>query len=202
MIIGISGKARSGKDTFADMLLEVLNSDNKHDYVKVHYSDNLKNRVQNDFNMTWEQVYGSLKEVPDERYPKGNDTFWTPREVLQYIGTEGFRAIEHKFWIRQLFDKFKYNDTKNAIVADCRFPDEVDAVLEVGGIHLRIERDNKDFVTDTQHVSETALDDYDITYAVIENNDTMNGLRESAELIAEEVLRLEETKLKNEIGGV
>jgi len=207
MIIGVSGKARSGKNTFTEMLQKELDNLG-HLFVDMAYADELKLRVMHDFNLSYEQVYGKLKEVPDHRYAKGNlssnpyEAFWTPREILQYIGTEGFRKIDSKFWIRQLFNKINTGLIRDVIVTDCRFPDEVDAIIEAGGIHIRVERDNKDFVADTQHLSETALDNYNNTYCIINNNSTLEGLRKIAKDIAEEVIRLKTTKLEKEVGGL
>lgn len=188
MIIGISGKARSGKDTFADILLETLNKNDQHDYVKVHYSDDLKSRVMNDFNMTWEQTYGALKEVPDERYPKKDGGYWTPREILQHMGTEGFRHIEPTFWVRTLFERIGNMENQNVIITDCRFPDEVDAVIEHGGVHIRVERKDKDYATNLQHASETSLDGEDIIiHFTVVNDGTIEELGGSAYIVAEDI---------------
>ena len=200
MIIGISGKGRSGKDTFSQMLLEELGALGEK-YITMAYSDNLKLRMVEDFGLSFEQVYGDLKEVPDERYPKADGGYWTPREILQYMGTEGFRHIEPGFWVRQLFDSLEIGNIKNVVITDCRFPDEVDIVLEKGGIHIRVEREDKDYITDTEHTSEISLDDYEVVYCVVENNTTLEDLNESAKLIADEIIRLEKTKLELEIGG-
>ena len=62
MLLGISGFMRSGKDTLGDHLVE------NYGYKKTGFAKTLKDAVQNIFGFTHEQVYGNLKETPDERY--------------------------------------------------------------------------------------------------------------------------------------
>ena len=209
MLIGISGKARSGKDTFTGMLLDALEK-KQASYIKMAYADDLKERVMKDFDLTYDQVYGDLKEVPDHRYCKPGssaafssnpyEAFWTPREILQYMGTEGYRHIDSKFWIKQLFKKIDSSFIKNVIITDCRFPDEVDAVLEAGGIHIRVTRRNKDFVADTSHSSETSLDKYSFCNYTIKNDYDYFYLNIQAEEIANLIVK-EEINNKTESGG-
>ena len=50
------------------------------------------------------------------------------------------------------------------MVVDVRFPNEVDVIKRMGGIIVRIERDD---VTDTgTHESETALDNFEADYTI------------------------------------
>ena len=199
MIIGISGKARSGKDTFANMLMAELSTHEK-SYQTMAYSDTLKEKVIEDFNLTANQVYGDLKEVPDKRYPKKDEGYWTPREILQHMGTEGFRHIEPTFWVRRLFERIGDQGNQNVIITDCRFPDEVDAVINHGGVHIRVERKDKDYATNLQHASETSLDSEDIlTHFTVVNDGTIEELGGAAYVIAEAIR--ESNELKKEIGG-
>ena len=199
MIIGISGKARSGKDTFANMLMQELSTDDG-PYEIMAYSDALKERVRKDFNLTINQVYGDLKEVPDKRYPKKYGGYWAPREILQHMGTEGFRYIEPTFWVRKLFERIGDRSNQNVIVTDCRFPDEVDAIIDHGGVHIRVERKNKDYATNMQHASETSLDGENVLiHFTIENDGSIEELGGSAYVVAEKIR--DNNELKNEIGG-
>jgi len=193
MIIGISGKARSGKDTFAKMLAEELQKKTGQAYVLMAYAHELKLRVQKDFDMSYEQLWGNEKEVYDRRYRKDRqnwvagrrdhdeikENFWTPREILQAYG-QFFRTIDYDFWVSYLFRVIEEKEYKNVIITDVRHVNEVDAVVDRGGYHIRVEREDKDSVHNEQHISETALDGgHRIDFNVI-NNWTLRHLEEAA----------------------
>lgn len=70
---------------------------------------------------------------------------WTPRKILQYIGTEGFRRVDPHVWprfcvnsARQRFEKFR--KLEFVVITDCRFLSECEAVWAVGGEVWRIRR--------------------------------------------------------------
>ena len=179
MIIGISGKAGSGKDTAAKML-EVLyaNPDisyedfsnrkykNFADIQIVHFADILKETVQVLFEIgEWETNTQEGKKTTIEWIGK------TVRELLQGVG-QGLRdAIDPNLWIKALFANTK--NWSNYIIADVRYPNEVDAIKERNGVLLRINR--KDAGAGN-HSSETALDNYKEWDLVIDNNSTKEDL--------------------------
>ena len=179
MIIGISGKAGSGKDTAAKML-EVLyaNPDisyedfsnrkykNFADIQIVHFADILKETVQVLFGIgEWETNTQEGKKTTIEWIGK------TVRELLQGVG-QGLRdAIDPNLWIKALFANTK--NWSNYIIADVRYPNEVDAIKERNGVLLRINR--KDAGAGN-HSSETALDNYKEWDLVIDNNSTKEDL--------------------------
>jgi hypothetical protein len=198
MIVGISGKARSGKDTFAKMLADALQTKTGKAYVLMAYAHELKLRVQKDFDMSYEQLWGDEKEIPDRRYRKDRhnwiagrrdsgeikENFWTPREILQAYG-EFFRTIDYDFWVKHLFRVIKDKQYENVIITDVRHINEVDAVVDKGGFHIRVERENKDVIHNEQHISETALDKgHRIDFNVI-NNWTLKHLEEASKDVAE-----------------
>jgi hypothetical protein len=118
VIIGLNGQARSGKDTVADFLVE------HYGFVKVALADPIKRAAMEWWDFTEEQLWGDLKEEPDERYPVphrlvsqggrvakcaacGWDTegadkqcYLTPRHALQQVGTEVGRLIDGDVWVR------------------------------------------------------------------------------------------------------
>lgn len=189
MLIGISGKARSGKDTFSKFLLEELNGLDCH-YTMMAYADSLKIKVMQEFDLSYEQVYGSLKEEPDVRYTKQNGDFWTPREILQHIGTDSYRSVDSNFWVKQLYNFISDRNLYNVIITDCRFPEEIDPVIAKGGIHIRVTRENKDFCADINHESEMALDNYGVIDYLVENNLNLDDLKYKARKIATKIYKL------------
>ena len=156
MIIGISGKARVGKDTTGGIFKEELLKAGKGEFQLMEYSRVLKECLTRDFNLSHEQLYGDLKEVVDERYTKQNTDpveYWTPREILQEYG-ETMRSIDIDFWVNNAFK----NEHKNIILTDVRHKNEVKAVKDRGGYFIRIHRDHDIEVHGTDHISETVLD--------------------------------------------
>ena len=182
MIIGISGKAGSGKDTAAKML-EVLyaNPDisyedfvnkrykNFADILIVHFADSLKETAQVLFRISeWETNTQEGKKTTINWIGK------TVRELLQGIG-QGLRdAIDFDLWVKILFANTK--GWSNYIIADVRYPNEIKAIKERNGILLRIDRKGAGA---GNHSSETALDDYKEWDVHIENNGSIEDLFET-----------------------
>ena len=182
MIIGISGKAGSGKDTAAKML-EVLyaNPDisyedfankkykNFADIQIVHFADSLKETTQVLFRIgEWETNTQEGKKTTINWIGK------TVRELLQGIG-QGLRdAIDPNLWVKILFANTE--GWTNYIIADVRYPNEIKAIKERNGILLRIDRKGAGA---GNHSSEIALDDYKEWNVHIENNGSIEDLFEA-----------------------
>lgn len=213
MLILLSGKARVGKDTFAEMLASELQKQTGRSYVLMSYAHELKTRVQRDFDLSYEQLWSSEKETYDLRYPKsrgilpfcaGNRDdgkglevlkerqYWTSREILQDYG-QFFRTIDNDFWVKELFKVIREKDYKNIIITDGRHKNEVDAVVDSsqGGYHIRIEREDKDTVHNQQHISETALDDGHRVDFTVNNYGTLEDLKDTAKTVVEFLLSSE-----------
>lgn len=108
----------------------------------------------------------------------------TVRELLQKIGTDCMRGCLHdNVWVNALFaDYFPVHhdhvpgglEYPKWIITDCRFPNEARAIKDRGGIIVRVERET-DYFND--HISETALNDWEFDY-IINNNGTIEELIE------------------------
>ena len=161
-----------------------------------------------------------LYEFPkvNEQPVWGKDALWiedevlNARKILQLTGTEfGRELLTPNIWVNSLFSEYKPKDApyKNLgdlledkhhgllnnpkwIVTDLRFPNELQAIKERGGIIIRVNRLNKELLdTDEKfsnefnkfhHPSETTLDNADFDY-VLDNNDTIEDLIEKVEEI-------------------
>lgn len=141
MIIGFVGLIGAGKDTAADYLV------NYHGFRRDSFANTLKDAVANVFG--WDRILleGRTKEAREWR--ERVDTWWakrlnmpdlTPRWVLQYWGTEVCRIGFHDdIWIASLENKLR--KTKDDIViSDVRFPNEIKAIQDAGGLVIRIKR--------------------------------------------------------------
>jgi hypothetical protein len=195
MIVGISGKARSGKDTFAGMLSTVLNKEAYPPYVMMGFANELKLRCQAAFDLSYEQLWGEDKEVPDKRYPKPDGSgFWTAREIMQNYGAF-YRTIDNEFWIKNLYKVIEQKEYTNVVITDARYINEADFIIDRGGYVIRVERENKDDVHNMEHPSEIELDDYNRFDFTVVNNWGLEELAEAAKDVAR-FLRDSEKDLK------
>ena len=182
MIIGISGLAQHGKDAFGTFLAEGLFKRIGRPYVLMAYAHELKLMVQRHFDLKYEQLWGSEKEVEDKRYSKGNG-LWTAREIMQSFG-DFYRSIDGDFWIKHLFNVIDDKEYEDVVITDCRYPNEIDPIIERGGCHIRVVRDMDMDVHGKEHSSETSLDgEYKVDFKV-ENYGTLADLRVTAEEVA------------------
>jgi hypothetical protein len=141
MIIGFVGFIGSGKDTAADYLV------NTHGFRRDSFANTLKDAVAAVFG--WDRVLleGRTKEAREWR--EQVDPWWaerldmpklTPRWVLQYWGTEVCRTGFHDdIWIASVENKMR-KTTDNIVISDVRFPNEIKAIHNAGGIVVRIKR--------------------------------------------------------------
>jgi len=113
-LIGICGKAGSGKDTIGDYLVK------KYKFKKIALADPIKRLVKDVFALDDYTVYDRVAREKPLKQWKG----WTVRKLLQYIGTELFRNnIDDSIWVKSLWYKIK-GSKDNYVVTDCRFLNE------------------------------------------------------------------------------
>lgn len=179
MLIGITGHARHGKDSTADVIV-------KHYGFRKHaLADVMKEACRDIFGWTDEYLYGDLKDVVDPRYGV------SPRHALQSLGTEwgqyelskydSFKdTTGRRLWVNSLLSRVN-GDT---VIADVRFPHEVDAIREHGGIIIKVVRD---WPVDLTHESERGVEMIVPDY-IIRNRDTLDGLDTRVCMLMDELL--------------
>jgi hypothetical protein len=190
MIIGLSGYAKSGKDTVADIIISI----DSNQWVVKKFSGKLKQIASLltgiDINKFEDQDFKDqimpLEWV--EQWVEGTTKYYKimkVRDFLQKLGTEAVRDGLHKnAWVNALmYDYYGIYDIDtdvtnmpNWIITDCRFPNEFEAIRQAGGVVVRISRDGVKPVN--AHPSEIALDGFDFNY-VIENNGSLEDLKRS-----------------------
>ena len=113
----------------------------------------------------------------------------TVRTLLQKLGTEAMRdGLHTNVWVNALFADYKAigwepEDVSNWIITDMRFPNELEAVKDRGGITIRVTRDNGTRAIDIDpHPSETALDNSTFDYEIV-NDGTIKELAEKVQII-------------------
>jgi len=140
MIIGVCGFIGSGKDTIADYLVNV------HEFRRESFANTLKDAVAAVFGWDRTMLEGRTKQAREWReqvdpwWSKRLDRAITPRWILQYWGTEVCRRGFHDdIWIASLENKLR-NSSDDVVISDCRFPNEIKAIRNQGGIVLRVVR--------------------------------------------------------------
>jgi len=200
VIVCMSGKAGSGKDTVADYLVS------KHRFQRMAFADPLRDIVQLVFVLDHDSVWDrNLRELPLKNFPNltdkkvvefieyyrdffkvsyeqtlaamTDDQFWTVRKLLQYIGTEMFRNLIHRdTWVMNFSQRIEPG--VNYVLTDVRFPNEMDWVRKKFGgriLFVDVTREGCDgkAVGLENHESEKYKLPSDIT---IENNGTLEEL--------------------------
>lgn len=140
MIISISGLINSGKDTIADYLVE------RHGFLRESWAGTLKDAVGVVFG--WDRALLEGKTEESRNWRELPDLWWTsrlgetitPRKVLQQWGTEVCRNGYHdEIWIASLENKLR-GVSRNIVISDSRFPNEIQSVKRMGGLALRVKR--------------------------------------------------------------
>lgn len=192
-LIGLTGANCAGKDTAACMLAGLIKSYN-HLPAVVGFADALYEEVAEAFGVTVERLkHRNSKEVPtwelriveckDEGFCNHFEMeMWrehrSPRQILQWWGTEYRRTQQPNYWVQRLQDKVHKLQTtgvSHIIVTDVRFADEAESIRAMNGQIWRIHRPNL-AVTGTGHVSEVTGKEFD-PEATIYNNSTLDALR-------------------------
>jgi hypothetical protein len=140
MIVGFVGFIGSGKDTAADYLV------NFHGYRRDSFANTLKDAVACVFG--WDRVLLEGRTTEAREWREQPDLWWsnrlgrniTPRLMLQLWGTEVCRNGFHDdIWIASLENKMRKTGD-NIVISDVRFPNEIKAIHNAGGIVVRIKR--------------------------------------------------------------
>jgi len=154
MIIGFVGFIGCGKDTAADYLV------NFHGFRRDSFANTLKDAVAAVFGWDRTLLEGRTKEAREWR--EQIDDWWsqrlgksiTPRWVLQYWGTDVLRNHFHDdIWIASLENNMR-KTKDNIVISDVRFPNEIKAIHNAGGLVVRIKRGpDPDWYQDASNVN-------------------------------------------------
>lgn len=126
-VIGISGVARSGKDTLGDQFISML-TDWGVKCQKISFANQLK-----------EETDSFLKNtIGISSFTEDDDEKKIIRPFLVTWGTHVRRKLDPDVWIKSLADQLK-EDTV-AIVCDVRFENELNWIKSVGGHSVYVNR--------------------------------------------------------------
>lgn len=174
-IVGIHGRARSGKDTLAGFLVE------HHGFHRIALADPIRQFVSSITGISVEDLMDSaLKEAPLAEFGGRS-----PRQMMQTLGTEwGRDMIAPDLWLtvcRLGIERSKRAGAVGVVIPDVRFENEAEMVRALGGEVAHVIRDGAGAVN--AHVSEVPLPDYLVDYTV-NNDSTVARLALHAEVLA------------------
>lgn len=186
-ILGLMGRARSGKDTFATYLVR------NHGFTRVAFADPLREIAAAVDPIVGYNDHGDVSPIRYSDaidfygYERAKDEFPEVRRFLQRLGTDGVRAFDGEFWVRLGAERVrKLAALGPVVVTDVRFPNEADALHALGGDLVRVVRGVPD-PAEVLHDSETALDNYHADFTVL-NHSTLAHLSQKADSIAHRLM--------------
>jgi hypothetical protein len=149
LLIGLTGRARSGKSTAAEHLVGT--------YLLEHYAfaDPLRDGLMAIFNLDPTDFEGDRKEQPLAWLER------SPRQLMQSMGTEWARNTVHPdVWVKLAEQNLDYmtkalGAVLGFVVSDVRFENEADLIRRRGGTIIHICRADAQAVN--PHVSEAGV---------------------------------------------
>ncbi len=88
------------------------------------------------------------------------------REFMQFLGTDIMRKIYEPIWVNNCLNRIKSDSPPIAVIGDCRFVNEIEAVKNAGGKVVRLTRN----ISNNNHKSEIDADNYEGFDLVIDNS--------------------------------
>ena len=210
MIIGINGKIGSGKDTVGKIIqylqchntgeitIQDVISNPEHEWWLEEQSKFEIKKFAGKLKQTASLLTGiPIEKFEDQEFKKlempecwnrlqqsGRSKVWAPmtyRQFLQELGTEAMRdGLHANVWVNALFADYKQH---NWIITDMRFPNEMEAVVEKGGITIRVVRPG---TSTGKHPSEIALDGHTMHYEIINDGIIEDLVEKVREILTEQ----------------
>lgn len=161
MIIGLSGYARSGKDTVAARLVS------EHGFTRLAFADPMREAL---YRLNPKVTIAEMQGVPlatavdglgwEQVKVDSHDT----RELMQRFGTEVVRDMfGENFWVDYTMKLAEQYD--KVVISDVRFENEAQAIASrFDGQVWRVERPGTGAVNG--HLSESSLDSYDFDFTI------------------------------------
>lgn len=163
LVLGLGHKARHGKDTVAQAMLESSPAD----VLRIGFADALYDYCRVEHGMT-------TKDAP----------------LLQRVGVQMREERDPQVWIKAVYYKILDKRPKVVVIPDVRFTNEAEFVKALGGYTIKVERrvrvdlgEDKLYLTsdrDPNHVSETQLDGYSWDLTIINRDRDIITTREHA----------------------
>lgn len=164
-IIGLTGRARVGKDTVARFIVAARGG------YQYSFADPMRAMLKAGFNIDLNDPYW-IQHKEDIIPAIGK----SPRELMQTLGTEwGRNLINEDIWLILARQRL-LSSGPGMVVADVRFDNEAEWVRKLGGRIIHITRDSAERVK--QHASEVGVAQ-EAGDGILINNGTLQDLQQS-----------------------
>lgn len=164
-LIGVTGLPRSGKDSFADHLVQAYG------YKRMQFSEPLKQAAAVLLNRPVHEMRGEQGFDREALLPEWG---FTSRMFLQYLGTEGLRGFREDFWVHRMRMDLRMSAFDRIVITDVRFDNEVTMIHEMGGKVVQVWRPA---ALGSAHVSDAGV----IADATVHNTGTLADLWAAAD---------------------
>jgi hypothetical protein len=183
-----------------DLFAKSLKDGCKKDFCKLsHVLENIAEEIQNKVALYFDNKYmmsnpniiydieSSINKlrIKDENWYE--DKTDITRNILQLYGTEIFRKrVDNDWWVKQVKNRCIESNDDIIIITDCRFPNEITEMMDDNyeTFVIRINRNINTNELISSHESETALDLWKEWNFIVENNGTLDELKNSSIEIA------------------
>ena len=158
MIIGLTGYARVGKDTVAELFVN-------NGFTKMAFADPMREAlVKLNPIINLGGHYAHLGDAVERIGWEALKTLSPQiRPLLQRMGTEvGREMFGENFWVDIAMQRAA--EHRDVVFSDVRFKNEADAIIENGGAVIRILREGT--APANGHLSETDMDTYPVDYVI------------------------------------
>lgn len=181
LVLLLSGKIGSGKNTLADMLKEELSD-------KAHldaFARPLKELCAKAFKPLTTYLNGNVCDVDTIHYESWFEKK-TPvtRLILQIVGTDIVRRVDSDYWVKETVKNIEARPEPIIIMTDWRFPGELLGVAKAFPTYtVRVVREMDRSGPEHAHESEIALDFFSFDQT-IHNNTSLFALKKNAQALA------------------
>ena len=128
------------------------------------------------FNLTESQLHNhDFKEKIDERWGI------SPRQMFQLVGETMRNKVSKDFFLMSMKQRIENSKADYIIITDVRFNNEAELVRSLGGIIIKIVRDNKT-TQHSNHESEQGIDS-SLVSSFISNNSTIEEFENNVEIV-------------------
>ena len=168
MIVGLTGKAGTGKDTAGAALVAKLN------FTRMAFADPIKEALNAMFG--WPPANWDDREWKEHPLT-GLDI--SPRRLAQTLGTEWGRNLNHSFWIVAAESRItqRLSTSTRYVFTDVRFNNEAEWIQSQGGLVVELRRDGINAVEG--HASENGVHPSLIDFTLF-NNESVAAIEEDA----------------------
>ena len=168
MIVGLTGKKRSGKTEASKGLWDEFDTLNFKDPLITEIRKNMPDLLKQ---IQLESSSGKSLMTIDELFDTKPPLL---RKLMQNYGTDLRRNEDEDYWVKKWLERVK-DYSGNVVVDDVRFLNEASAIKMMGGIVVRITREGED--DSDNHKSEKEMDLIAVDHEIV-NDGTKEELQE------------------------